>query len=72
MTASWTPWSTSGSSRIARAAAAGEADLLRRRFYVDQTQAEIAAETGIALGTVKARMRSGLETLRTMLDEERR
>jgi RNA polymerase sigma-70 factor, ECF subfamily len=51
---------------------AGEADLLRRRFYVDQTQAEIAAETGIALGTVKARMRSGLETLRTMIEEERR
>ena len=49
-----------------------EADVLRRRFYDGQTQTEIAAATGIALGTVKARMRSGLEGLRAMLEDEGR
>jgi RNA polymerase sigma-70 factor (ECF subfamily) len=48
---------------------AGEADLLRRRFYDGRTQSEIAAETGIPLGTVKARMLSGLDALRAMLGE---
>ena len=50
---------------------AGEADLLRRRFHLGQTQSEIAAELGIPLGTVKSRMTSGLEGLRRMLDQER-
>jgi RNA polymerase sigma-70 factor (ECF subfamily) len=50
----------------------GEAELLRRRFYAGESQAEIAAATGIPLGTVKARMVSGLEGLRRMLDEEGR
>ena len=50
----------------------GEADLLRRRFYDGQTQAEIAAELDIPLGTVKSRMRSGLDGLRRMLEQERR
>lgn len=48
---------------------AGEADVLRRRFYDGRTQAEIAAETGVPLGTVKARMRTGLEGLRRMLED---
>lgn len=51
---------------------AGEADVLRRRFYEEQTQTEIAAATGIPLGTVKARMTSGLQGLRRMLEEEGR
>jgi len=48
-----------------------EAALLRRRFHDGRSQSEIAAETGVPLGTVKARMRSGLERLRRMLDDER-
>jgi RNA polymerase sigma-70 factor, ECF subfamily len=49
-----------------------EADLLRRRFYDDRTQAQIAAETGIPLGTVKSRMASGLRRLAVELEAERR
>jgi RNA polymerase sigma-70 factor (ECF subfamily) len=51
---------------------ASEADLLRRRFYEDQTQTQIAEATGIPLGTVKARMLSGLESLRSMMEDEQR
>jgi RNA polymerase sigma-70 factor (ECF subfamily) len=47
-----------------------ESDLLRSRFYLGKSQAEIAAEEGIALGTVKMRMVSGLRRMRTLLDEE--
>ena len=50
---------------------AGEADLLRRRFYGGQSQSEIAQATGIPLGTIKTRMLSGLETLRRLMEEER-
>ncbi len=50
----------------------GEADLLRRRFYLGQSQTEIAEALGIPLGTVKSRMRSGLDGLRRMLDAEGR
>jgi RNA polymerase sigma-70 factor (ECF subfamily) len=49
-----------------------EADLLRRRFYDGATQAEIAAETGVPLGTVKMRMVQGLARLRDLLDREER
>ncbi len=51
---------------------ASEADLLRRRFYEDQTQVQIAEATGIPLGTVKARMISGLRSLRAMMEDEQR
>ena len=44
--------------------------LLRRRFYGELSQSEIAAETGIPLGTVKMRMVQGLERLRGLLDAE--
>jgi len=47
-----------------------QADLLRRRFYGGRSQSEIAAETGIPLGTVKMRMVQALARLREMIDEE--
>jgi RNA polymerase sigma-70 factor (ECF subfamily) len=47
-----------------------EADLLRRRFYGGRSQREIAADTGIALGTVKMRMVQALTRLRELMDEE--
>jgi RNA polymerase sigma-70 factor, ECF subfamily len=46
-----------------------EADVLRRRFYREQSQREIAAATGIPLGTVKMRMVQGLGRLRALLEE---
>ena len=49
---------------------AEESELLRMRFYEDLPQTEIAARTGIALGTVKMRMAAALATLRELLDEE--
>jgi RNA polymerase sigma-70 factor (ECF subfamily) len=48
---------------------AEEADVLRRRFYQEQSQREIAAATGIPLGTVKMRMVQGLGRLRVLLEE---
>ena len=48
-----------------------EADVLRRRFYLEQSQTEIAAETGVPLGTVKSRMVSGLKRMRGALEDER-
>jgi RNA polymerase sigma-70 factor (ECF subfamily) len=47
-----------------------EAELLRRRFYLGQSQTEIAAATGLPLGTVKSRMVSGLRRLRVALEAE--
>jgi RNA polymerase sigma-70 factor (ECF subfamily) len=47
-----------------------EADLLRRRFYLGQSQTEIATATGLPLGTVKSRMVSGLRRLRESLEGE--
>lgn len=41
-----------------------QAFLIRKSFYEDKTHAAIAAETGIALGTVKSRIRQALEKLR--------
>jgi RNA polymerase sigma-70 factor (ECF subfamily) len=49
-----------------------EAELLRRRFYDDRSQSEIAAELGIPLGTVKSRMVNGLHRLRAELEGEER
>ncbi len=51
---------------------AEEAELLRKRFYEERSQREIAEETGIPLGTVKMRMVQALERLREMIDEEGR
>jgi len=47
-----------------------EANLLRMRFYDGLSQSEISASTGIALGTVKARMVRGLCQLRELLEAE--
>lgn len=47
-----------------------EAGLLRLRFYEGLSQSEISEHTGIALGTVKARMVRGLYQLREMVEAE--
>jgi RNA polymerase sigma-70 factor, ECF subfamily len=47
-----------------------EAQILRLRFHGDMTQTEIAAETGMPLGTVKMRMVSALGRLAELMDEE--
>jgi RNA polymerase sigma-70 factor, ECF subfamily len=49
-----------------------EASLLRLRFYEDLTQTEIAARTGISVGTIKTRMVNGLAQLRDLLEAEQR
>jgi RNA polymerase sigma-70 factor (ECF subfamily) len=41
-----------------------QADLIRRSFISGQTHQEIADATGLPLGTVKSRIRLGLEKLR--------
>lgn len=48
-----------------------EADVLRRRFYLDQSQTDIAAATGLPLGTVKTRMTRALRRMAEILEEER-
>ncbi len=47
-----------------------EADLLRRRFYLEQSQSEIAEKTGLPLGTVKTRMTRALNRMRDLLEAE--
>jgi RNA polymerase sigma factor (sigma-70 family) len=41
-----------------------QADLIRRAYVSGQTHQEIADETGLPLGTVKSRIRLGLDKLR--------
>ena len=48
-----------------------EADVLRRRFYLDQSQTDIAEATGLPLGTVKTRMTRALRRMAEILEEER-
>jgi len=48
-----------------------EAKILRMRFYDDLSQTEIAARTGIPLGTVKMRMARALERMRVRIGGER-
>jgi len=49
----------------------GHAELLRMRFELGMSQSEIAAQTGTPLGTVKTRMVSALEQLRTYMEQQR-
>ena len=47
-----------------------EARLLKYRFHNEMSQSEISEKTGIPLGTVKSRMVSALERLRTRMEVE--
>jgi RNA polymerase sigma-70 factor (ECF subfamily) len=49
---------------------AQEAELLRLRFHAGLSQAEIAEQLDVPLGTVKSRMVSGLSGLRRLLETE--
>lgn len=49
---------------------AEERRLLELRFYAELSQTEIAARTGVPLGTIKSRMVRALERLRGFMDEE--
>ena len=44
-------------------------DLVRRAFYDDLSHSEIAEVTGLALGTVKSRLRLAFGKLRSVLEE---
>ena len=45
-----------------------EAEILRYRFHGELSQSEISERTGVPLGTVKSRMVSALERLRTQME----
>jgi len=47
-----------------------ERRLLQMRFYEELSQSEIAERTGVALGTVKARMVRGLRRMRELIEAE--
>ena len=47
-----------------------QARILRMRFHEGLSQTEIAARTGIPLGTVKTYMVRGLRRLRELMEEE--
>ena len=59
-----------GVAELLRQIPAEEAGLLRMRFYDGFSQSEIAARTGIPLGTVKMRMVQALNRMREMLEAE--
>jgi RNA polymerase sigma-70 factor (ECF subfamily) len=48
-----------------------EAEVVRLRWHLGMSQRQIAAHTGVPLGTVKSRTASALRRLREMLEEER-
>lgn len=48
---------------------AEQAELLRLAFYEDKAHSEIAAETGLPLGTVKSRLRLAIGKLRGVLGD---
>ena len=47
-----------------------QAELIKKAFHEDKSHQEIADETGIALGTVKSRIRLGLKKLKTGLNND--
>lgn len=47
-------------------------DLILRAYYGDLTHSEIAAETGLPLGTIKSRIRLALDRLRSQMNEKAR
>jgi len=49
---------------------AEQSELLRQAFYLAKSHSEIAAETGLPLGTVKSRLRLAFGRLRKVLDGE--
>lgn len=46
-----------------------QSDLIALAYYGDKTHTEIAAETGLPLGTVKSRLRLALARLRLVFEE---
>jgi len=46
-----------------------QAELIRMAYYGDKVQRAIAEETGVALGTVKSRLRLAMKRLRRALDD---
>ena len=58
-------------AHLLRRIPSGEAELLRLRFYEELSQREIAARSGIPLGTVKMRMVQALERLRELIETRR-
>lgn len=66
-----------GEAQDARAVAAAldalpaeQSDMIRKAYFEDKTQNEIAAETGLPLGTVKSRIRLALDKLRAAMGDE--
>ncbi|MBK5117947.1 MAG: hypothetical protein JJE23_13660 [Thermoleophilia bacterium] len=57
-------------AELLRRVPAGEARMLRMRFYEGLSQREIAERTSTPLGTVKMRMIQALERMRTLIEEE--
>ena len=47
-------------------------ELIERAYFGDLTHSEIAAETGLPLGTIKSRIRLALDRLRNHMDEKAR
>ena len=44
--------------------------MIQRAYYGDLSHSEIAAETGLPLGTIKSRIRLALDRMRLKLSEE--